>query len=222
MELSQDVLIEILSRLPVKSLIRLSTVCKYWLSIIRSTDFATIHYATRLRLLSNNRQECDALLTTFFPACSISILSYDNLTLKTAFKFRPSAESDPPSFGISLRDIITDCYVYGPCNGLFLLQLTKAYENVLLLWNPATREVFSLPDVKHFRFFYVGFGYDDVTNDYKVVCFNRTEATTTAIVLLYSLAANSWRHVDAGFCFGPGRKSVVYGTPSTSNGRKHH
>ncbi|XP_056695003.1 F-box/kelch-repeat protein At3g06240 [Spinacia oleracea] len=226
-ELQEDVLIEILARLPVKSLIRFTCVCKYWLTFIRSPEFASKHHATR----SGNDRELDSLLTTFPPASSISIISCENLTFETAFKFRPAVECEPPRFGIDHHELVSGCAIYGPCNGLFLLYLRRGFENVILLWNPATREVFRLPNPIKYMISYFGFGFDEVTNDYKVVCFYYV-GTNSIVVQLYSLAANSWWQVDdAGFspCSGSSSagfnfEEVVADGPCSgiSTGRMHH
>ncbi|KAL2933997.1 hypothetical protein RDABS01_017116 [Bienertia sinuspersici] len=228
-QLHEDALIEVLARLPVKSLIRFTCVCKLWRSVIKSPEFASKHYAARLSLKDHN--EYDSFLASFFPACSISIFCYKTMSFETAFKIRPAvAAYKPPRFDISHRDIITSCFIFGPCNGLFLLRLWKGLYNsviVLLLWNPATREVFKIPFPDE-NFGYacidVGFGFDHVANDYKVIFFNGHHANSS-LVNLYSLAANCWRQVDAGLYFDVRKKTVTckYSSLSiSSNGCKAH
>ncbi|KAL2937091.1 hypothetical protein RDABS01_020540 [Bienertia sinuspersici] len=199
-ELQEELLIEILSRLPVKSLIRCSCVSKYWLSVIRSPEFATKHYSSR------SKSEYDSVLAVYSQGCSISIFSYQDLSLQTAFKFRPAVAYDPLRFQIYHRDIINRIFIVGPCNGLFLIQLVKGFSDlhvVILLWNPATREVFKLPIADGLNFcLSFGFGFDSVTNDYKAVgLYGMTNGMIdNRIVWLYSLATNSWRQlVDANF-----------------------
>ncbi|GER48395.1 F-box protein [Striga asiatica] len=58
--LSEDVLVEILARLPVKALLRLRSVCKSWKSIIGSPEFRSLH-------LSSKRHPSKVLLTTKYP-----------------------------------------------------------------------------------------------------------------------------------------------------------
>uniref|UniRef100_A0A803KPU9 F-box associated beta-propeller type 3 domain-containing protein n=1 Tax=Chenopodium quinoa TaxID=63459 RepID=A0A803KPU9_CHEQI len=91
-------------------------------------------------------------------------------------------------------------------------------ETVFLLWNPATREVFKLPDTDGIESSCAGVGFDDITNNYKVVNFDDT--MNSSIVQLYSLAENSWKQVDAGFYFG-GQPPETSVSDPTSNGRMH-
>uniref|UniRef100_A0A803KPU2 F-box domain-containing protein n=1 Tax=Chenopodium quinoa TaxID=63459 RepID=A0A803KPU2_CHEQI len=223
MELQEDLLIEILARLPVTSLIGFTCVCKYWLSLIRSPEFATRHYTTRI----NSRKteyDHDSLLTRFFPGLSFTIFSYENLSVKTVFKIRPAVPEPISHIRIGHCDILSNFFIYGPCNGIFLVTLWRVDTNdlvgetVLLLWNPATREVFKLPDTEGIKSTCAGVGFDDITNDYKVVIFDGT--TNSSIVHLYSLAANSWREVDAGFNFGGHPPEISVSDP-TPNGRMH-
>ncbi|XP_021742202.1 putative F-box protein At3g21120 [Chenopodium quinoa] len=215
MDAPEDALLEILARQPVKSLIRFTSVCKYWLDIISSSEFATKHYATRL---SQNFDEYGSLLILNPPACSISILSYKNLALETAFKFRPAVDYEQPKYDIYHRDVVYELSIHGPCNGLFLLCFTK-HGIKYVLWNPATREIFKLPATGIFRVSIIGIGFDNKTNDYKVVLADVSECSDG--MLLYSLAANSWRHLDAGFEFGHG--CIIHrNLSSCSNGRMHN
>lgn len=96
-ELPEDALIEILARLPVKSLIRFTCVCKYWLFLIRSPEFATKHYCSRLNYLSENNIEFDSVLALFNPGCSISIFSNStpplNLGLQLLITIHPFTKS---------------------------------------------------------------------------------------------------------------------------------
>lgn len=74
--LPDDVIYIILSRLPVKSLLRFKTVCKSWLSLISSRDFIKTHlsmstnnphYAHHHLLLSR----LDGFSHRYFTTCSV-------------------------------------------------------------------------------------------------------------------------------------------------------
>ncbi|XP_021757485.1 F-box/kelch-repeat protein At3g23880-like [Chenopodium quinoa] len=176
MELPRDVLMEILAKLPVKSLIRFTSVCKYWRSLIKSSEFVSKHYATRSNL------GYDSFLTEFSRACWFSVFSYENFTFETAFKIRPAVLSyKQPKLGIDHRDVIKYINISGPLFKLPSLADDLIHQNL-------------------------GFGFDSETNDFKVVCFYGTKpclgvgvgVNIRKGILIYSLAANCWRelHVE--------------------------
>ncbi|KAL2925973.1 hypothetical protein RDABS01_028268 [Bienertia sinuspersici] len=69
------------------------------------------------------------------------------------------------------------------------------------------------------------FGFDDVTSDYKIVCFdfNADINRKSSVLLLYSRAANCWRQLDLSLDIGYGGVPYRAGPGYCSNnGRKHH
>ncbi|GAB2280582.1 hypothetical protein Dimus_015209 [Dionaea muscipula] len=168
--LPEDVLVEILSRLPVKTLFRLTCVCKQWLSLIRSPQFATKQLLTTESSLSRYNFQY------FFTATSVdsddgmtalviaSLFSYESFELSARFEFSPC-------YYITLSD---------PCRGIFCVHVTvDCRETAFILWNPAIREIELLPfplpppipeqeDYQTFSIYTFGFGYDPEINDYKV------------------------------------------------------
>ncbi|XP_071703444.1 F-box/kelch-repeat protein At3g06240-like isoform X2 [Rutidosis leptorrhynchoides] len=85
--------------------------------------------------------------------------------------------------------------VCGSCNGLICLSWFPFPSNILL-WNPATRVFKDLPDSpnEHSLMFGLGFGFDGVVKDYKVLRFaHRYNGPIQAE--MYSLRTNSWREI---------------------------
>ncbi|EYU31660.1 hypothetical protein MIMGU_mgv1a022419mg, partial [Erythranthe guttata] len=95
--------------------------------------------------------------------------------------------------------------ILGSCNGLILISVDKGN---LFLWNPTTRqakkiaspESYGFTDAWDFRcgYFIYGFGYDDSTDDYKIVCVfvlgpMKQRRTTTEI---YSWRTNTWKKIE--------------------------
>ncbi|PON54620.1 F-box domain containing protein [Parasponia andersonii] len=172
--LNEDVVIIILSKLPVKSLIRFKCVCKSWYSLIQSPFFITthlnsnkVHHRDYLGLLMN-----DGVITS--RQYLISFFSYNPI------KF------DMMKFSSKLILPFKCPRIIGSCNGL-LCMVTETFEYYVL--NPATREFKTLEQHEHWENLCYGFGFDPKANDYKLVRFTvgKTEVLT--------LKSNSWRPI---------------------------
>ncbi|KAH6804189.1 hypothetical protein C2S51_032436 [Perilla frutescens var. frutescens] len=203
--LPQNVITEILLRLPVKSLSCFKSVSKEWCSLISSSDFVKAHLKISTM---NNEHIHDKLIfgSNTFPmdlyTCSIysliegSILSDpvypttdENLPFDQVKFDCPFAESD---------DLI---WLVGSCHGLVCVSLSP---NIIVLWNPITRKSNLIPDsgtdldLDYYGITY-GFGYDELHNDYKVVEFFSAECETGVYVTqvkVYSVRTNSWKIVS--------------------------
>jgi len=150
----EDLWIEILSKLPVKSLARLSCVSKYFQSLICFVNLQNSPKNNTHFLLSYVNQ------TQIFPS-HISSWIEDPL---------PFFSTDNMPKRQSLKD-----QVLGSCNGLVCLLIWNNDEsNTFHLYNPATKELFENqhcmlnPPEKH-EVFMLGFGYDNLRDTYKVV-----------------------------------------------------
>ncbi|KAF2597782.1 hypothetical protein F2Q68_00007702 [Brassica cretica] len=153
-----DLIIEILSLLPAKSLIRFQSVSKLWFSTIRTKNFIDLFLArskTRPRLLlpfmhlestkrfilsapeHNNKEEEKSPSTV--------TLRHDMMTI-----------SDPAYYTMSR-----------PVNGL----VCCVGDSSITVCNPATRQTVKLPDLtRNGRDMYARLGYDPVEDQYKVLC----------------------------------------------------
>uniref|UniRef100_A0A5B7BWI3 F-box domain-containing protein n=1 Tax=Davidia involucrata TaxID=16924 RepID=A0A5B7BWI3_DAVIN len=192
-QLPQDVVIEILSRLPVKSLMRFSCVCKNWYALIRNPNFITKHH--------NHHHHSSARLFVYhynYSTENYAFAHFPDETLANA----PLVYQDHDDLQMS-RNLYS---VIGPFNGLICLFNGG---DRLALWNPATREFRPLPIAHHnlpphFNTFShnFGFGLDLVTNDYKLVwirvlCNDELDYIYDPTpVALYTLATGSWRHLE--------------------------
>ncbi|KAL1080287.1 hypothetical protein V6Z11_D10G283300 [Gossypium hirsutum] len=207
-ELPEALVMEILSKLPVKSLTRFNCVCKYWCSSFRTPHFISNNYQNNLE--NNNLNlllsRCDG--NTFQRYFSqLSNEKYQNYIVKQNIHL-PFFRNDLP-------------YVYGACHGL--LCLLDPLKDKAAIWNPSTREFKILPPSSIQRppyfspfeetyltlddvsFDHASFGFDSKTDDYKVIRF----VTLTFInseeqyphphfmyqVELYSLRSNSWQEI---------------------------
>ncbi|OIT34802.1 PREDICTED: putative F-box/kelch-repeat protein At1g12870 [Nicotiana attenuata] len=156
----EDVAMEILTRLPVKSLLRFKCVGKSWYETITSPIFVKEHMNRKSpQILIYNHSAPDYAPPIYFISVS------DAGAIKYPLDY--------------LRGFRGMTYLLGSVDGLFLLEREiddSIYDISLSLWNPATREVRPLPAANFElkpsftqmdRQF--GFGLDPITNDYKVV-----------------------------------------------------
>ncbi|XP_021724335.1 putative F-box protein At3g47150 [Chenopodium quinoa] len=193
MHLPEELLVNILIRLPVKLLLRFRRVCKSWCSLISHSDFILSH-------LHHNQvaQNYNVLLRKY--------------TLDYEHDFY-SLHSDNEEFNqIQTLDFPIDYFTFaGSVNGLICLwdrNLATTYKTVIL-WNPALKKCITLPElrlnlsierVKSSSCF--GFGYDVSSNDYKVVMlityrsmiddYSPDEIATA----VFSRSRKSWKTLD--------------------------
>ncbi|KAJ8444624.1 hypothetical protein Cgig2_023687 [Carnegiea gigantea] len=140
---------EILPRLPVKSLLRFKCVCKFFRTLIPSPEF--IHRRLRHSLSS----DVDRLLILTEKLGGVRSFHWDS-----------------PEFpAVSLPFCGEVLFLGGSCNGLVCIGTPSSS---LIIFNPSTgiyREVCyensSLNDADAFTNY--GFGFDDISDDYKVV-----------------------------------------------------
>ncbi|THG13655.1 hypothetical protein TEA_007394 [Camellia sinensis var. sinensis] len=193
--LPEEVLIEILSRFPVKSLLRFICVSKPWRSLITSPSFINTH----LNKSTNNTLTHLLLLryTCLNPNQEHYLLRFDNKTFNRYAQF-----TSPFKTHFYFR-------VVGTCNGLVCLSddLFGDKHNIIL-WNPMIRRYVALPKPSLSLDSYIpymsvlGFGFDLRTNDYKVVRISHFERRKNAIPLpkveVYSLKTGSWKALTCG------------------------
>ena len=187
--LPDDLIVEILARLPVKSLKRFSCVCKSWYDIIKDPVFIAKH-------LDQTRfydYESKNFLISDFLAFSFLMLSSSGTSTETP----PNNNNGTVWTRIHITGFEDFPLVYGICDGIVCLH---SYSDGVALWNPATRETKSIPrtTMRNWRYkrdtiMYFAFGYDPKTGDYKIVKF-----VTSPIqeVELYTLSRDSWRQID--------------------------
>ncbi|KAK4259371.1 hypothetical protein QN277_005711 [Acacia crassicarpa] len=179
-----DVIVNILKRLPVKSLMRFQCVCKDWKNLIKSSSFIQdhLHHSSHqnpslfLRWHNSIRMQFGLLDGD----CDKEVLEVENAPLTNLFFAR----------------------IVGSSNGLLCVEASEndTYPFPLLLWNPVIREVrkvrrrtiidFELDDL-------LGFGFSQVDNDYKIVRIKVPEYQFVANPMeVYSLNSGSWKVIE--------------------------
>ncbi|TQE10542.1 hypothetical protein C1H46_003880 [Malus baccata] len=217
-ETPEERVVEILSKLPAKSLTRFKCLRKSWCTLINSPSFVAKHLnnsvdnklSSSTCILVNHSQphifpDKNWKQEVFWSMINISIdsdehsLHYDVVDLNIPFPLED-------------HDFVQ---IHGYCNGIVCVVVGKNF----LLCNPATREFMQLPDSclllppaegkfqLDTTFEALGFGYDCKCKEYKVVqiienceysddeqTFNHcTTLPHTAEV--YTTAANSWKEI---------------------------
>ncbi|XP_023910050.1 F-box/kelch-repeat protein At3g23880 isoform X2 [Quercus suber] len=190
--LPEEVVLEILHRLPVKSLIQFRCVSKSWNSLITSSAFINSHLTRSLSLPSNSnklivRHCVDSPYVDHYKLIDDNGDSFDQI--------------QNIEFPLTSRRI-KHFMLIGSANGLFSLYEQERF----ILWNPSIRKFITLPKPSsYFGSCRQAFGFDPRTNDYKVVRIafpNSTDMSEEAkphLIEIYSLNEGSWRITSAPF-----------------------
>ncbi|XP_022734817.1 F-box protein CPR30-like [Durio zibethinus] len=194
-QLPEDIIVNILSRLPVKYLIQLKCVSKPWLSLISDPQFAKLHLAQskknsisqRVLLISEPLESA---------ACEASDDDLDDAS-KLIFELKyPAAMKKTPD-SVELVNAWLD--LGGSCDGLICVVFN---DERIFLWNPTIREALELTKLGPFDpkgTFSYGLGYNCSTDDYKVVRVARPSpavASNETEVEVLELKTNFWRRIQ--------------------------
>ncbi|XP_059670660.1 putative F-box protein At1g32420 [Cornus florida] len=185
--LSEDLIIDVLTRLPVKSLVRFRCVCKNWYSLTINSSFITKH-------LHHSRNSAHLLVYHFNDSAEKYVL--------TLFLDETLASFSHLHYDLDGLPCFSEPSILGTFNGILGLW----NHDRITLWNPATRVFRSLlmpnpnlPSYFNVYHSYFGFGLDLETNDYKVVSIRKywndknDDPYDPNVVSVYNLCTNSWR-----------------------------
>ncbi|XP_050218358.1 F-box protein At3g07870-like [Mercurialis annua] len=156
----EEVILQILYKLPVKKLGQCATVCKSWKFLIKNPSFIITHSNNQtheplflFRLVSNGKERYS--------------LHFDDQSSQTHMAFNsPALKCDAQNRYFR---------VLGSCKGLICLadDLT-VFTNTYVFWNPLIRRFKRLP-VPNFTYgdfdAFIGFGFDSVGSDFKLLRF---------------------------------------------------
>ncbi|XP_019159458.1 PREDICTED: F-box protein CPR30-like [Ipomoea nil] len=197
-----DLWAQILARLPAKSILRCTTVSRSWYSLIKTPFFISKHL--NFNSQNENRSSCLLVRSCINPREEIYEFCDDDRYLIKFVEFRAPFKAENPFFRI-----------IGCCNGLIFLSddFFKNYHD-LILWNPFIGRSVCLPDPNFVHFKHsLGFGFDPVMNDYKVV--NVVDVglgIASPKVEIFRLSKRVWEEIsDNALAFSvPGRSSQAY------------
>ncbi|PON58295.1 F-box domain containing protein [Trema orientale] len=188
--LPEDIITEILSRLDVKSLMRFKCVCKSWQCLICGPTFTRMHF---------DHQPSSVIVFDHFEITKFSVHGSQNFGEKSStYKIPKKISNEFPT------NLVID-------SDHGILCLSDYFLHNVYLWNPATNEVKKLPPLVppstsprreslclNFR---IGFGFDPLTNDFKVLGLYfgipKTELLKSCReVMVYSLRTNCWKTIE--------------------------
>ncbi|XP_050226207.1 putative F-box only protein 15 [Mercurialis annua] len=175
-ELPPEIVQNILLRLPAPSLINCKFVCKEWFFTITDPKFVRNHLD---RVSTVDYDDTDGFKT----------LIEQRILFPVRNRYEFSRE----------RDLVEQIVPASYCDGLLLLY--AVYKHFLILWNPTTNQVNSIPphnQEKENQFSQLdlfGLGYDPIHQNYKIFRVGGGFSNNRALVQVYSVAARLWKTI---------------------------
>lgn len=214
--LPQELITDILLRLPVKLLVRFQCVSKSWHALINDPNFIKMHL--KISIAANREQTIIFLENKIEPPQDCLLVRFnDDNQFDRAVKIRQ------PLSGLEGH---TQILPY--CNGLVCIHTNRTE---VAIWNPLIRRYKKLPiehiekpfgfDSEGYPFF--AFGHDPINDDYKVMRIvkffrNIKGAIQRAYELkIYSLRVHSWKRVEKEWPY----KLITSSSTASLNGAFH-
>ncbi|XP_015573331.1 F-box/kelch-repeat protein At3g23880 isoform X2 [Ricinus communis] len=211
--LPHEIIVEIISRLPVKTLIQFRCVSKSFKTLISDTQFIKTHLR---KITSFSKIKKPSLYQKITPNITFSPFSFfKSCSLYSIFD---NSLNDPIELNSYFLEKRFQCdWLVGSCDGLICFSVKQDFVTLL---NPSTRVFNRLPNLgfgrKSGSYSVFGFGYDSEIDDYKVVavfCFQNKNSSVgfgyESIVKVCTLRTNCWRRTGS---FG-------YGVPYDVSGK---
>ncbi|CAN7005874.1 hypothetical protein IGI04_009629 [Brassica rapa subsp. trilocularis] len=184
-----DLIIEILSLLPAKSLFRFQSVSKQWFSTIRSKFFVDL-FQTRSKsrprlLLSLYLRDAEEQFIFSAPEHTYD----DDKSSSTSVMARYDMSISAPGYNV----------LYGAVNGFVCFK--KFSCNTIAVYNPTTRQIVKLPDfTPNGRYMHARLGYDPVEDQYKVLCVkmfdHKRQQQEHFVCTVSSSQKQEWRKIE--------------------------
>ncbi|KAI7984837.1 F-box/kelch-repeat protein [Camellia lanceoleosa] len=195
--LPDEIMVEILHRLPTKPLIQFRSVSKSWYSLITSPSFINTHFNHSLtsNTYNNSYDNLPLMILRQCVSTPYTKTEHYKLCIDTEESFDEYKELEIPIKSRRLHFF----FAIGYAKGLFCL----FEQDRFFLWNPSIRKSMAMPKptIKT-SMHYHGFGFDPQSNDYKVVTIaNRTKLPNGEPIThieVYSLNAGVWKMSSTG------------------------
>ncbi|VFQ87248.1 unnamed protein product [Cuscuta campestris] len=189
--LPPEIAIDILSRLPIRTIANCKCVSKPWRDLIESRDFTSFH-------LSNSAPGLVLFGNSNLTQCKLFETCIDRLD---GSSYNPVTELNLPFYGLF-------CHLYGSANGLIFMCDPSGLTPDIYICNPVTREYVTLvcPQEDHSCYGYLskaayGFGVTG-TGEHKLVrvtrgrLHERMPEVERCVCQVYTLGTGSWRRTE--------------------------
>nr|XP_023888127.1 F-box protein CPR1-like [Quercus suber]POE66591.1 f-box protein cpr30 [Quercus suber] len=178
-----ELITNILSHLPVKSLARFLSVSRQWYDLISDSGFVKKHLN---RSVETNRDR------------TIILLEHDGSHCGNGFSFNFDDDEDQFCNAVKMYPPLQHCDILDCCDGLVCL--LKGREEVVI-WNPLLRKYRKLPSdkpkgVTDFWFPQFAFCHDHQNDDYKVLRLLFHYNDLPIEIKVYSLKSQRWKKVE--------------------------
>lgn len=159
----EEIIIKILEKLPIKTILQSTCVCKSWYTLITSSHFISSHskHQKTKPLLLLRRCIRNVEHYALYSDNNVDSSLINSVATTVDFPFK------------SMNSYFT---IIGSCNGLLCISDDRVYHtHTIILWNPCIKKLVFLPKpclvYNSYGTFVqsLGFGHDSVTDDYKVV-----------------------------------------------------
>ncbi|PHT45407.1 hypothetical protein CQW23_14565 [Capsicum baccatum] len=176
--LPEEIILDILIRLPVQSLLRFKCASKFWKTLISDPHFKVKH-------CNHAKNYKKILISRRLPEVGISYYSC-SLSSSSA---QPLQKLGCPSNHKPCGYVILCC-----CDGFSLLWYRAGY----LLWNPSTNESVELPNHEFpgETCSTYGLGFDLINNEYKILKVDYDSSGPRTHTKIFALKSGSWRNID--------------------------
>ncbi|CAN4096287.1 unnamed protein product [Withania somnifera] len=206
--LPQEIVLNIVSRLPITSLLQFKFVCKSFYNMLHDTDLVNMHMSH-----SVETDPCIIIHADYPLRNQLCFLPFSDHGREVVRKIRTPFANSVPEFKI-----------VGSCQGL-LCVCDSLFSDALYVYNPFTRDYKQLPRSVEFEVqkLIFGFGFTDVTKEYKVIkiinyanIFRVPFLGKSDVQVLSLGTSNRWRSVgEVVYRFSPNPQEIML------NGKMH-
>ncbi|XP_068642587.1 putative F-box/kelch-repeat protein At1g12870 [Aristolochia californica] len=187
-----EILVQVLIRLPVKSLLRFKCVCRAWRTLISEPFFVEFHLRQQSLI--------DPQILLLSCAGEVGELCLESLADEGGRLNRKLS-------AVPVESILTPS-----CNGLILIH--RDYSQCIYVFNVASRKLLTLPDCSPSLHVNLGLGYEFPARKYKVVrLFYNREGDAHLQCEIFTLGSGAWRRIGE-----VPYKLDVRGFPASVNG----
>lgn len=205
-ELPTNLLYEIISRLPLKTIFSCRCVCRTFLKLIEDPYFVKTHLdgalSTSTTVIVKEKQSSSPYFRPYMLELDFtpkkSSLSSDHHIYHQHIISGQSAEVVPRD--VKCCFVTGDATLISSCNGLLCLYSHSLKNPTYCICNPVSGECMTLAYPAPFTsdsiyLNHSGFGFCPKTKQYKVIRFMSSASTSRAVALVHTLGTRSWRYI---------------------------